>query len=168
MSTPDDQTPQHPQTPQYPQAPQYPQPAQYPGNPDGSYPAPPPPGYGQPATPRNGFGVTALVLGILALVLCWTVWGGIVLGVLALIFGILGIKRANRGEATNKGMSISGVVTGSIGLVIGVLLAVLVGSIFAKFGSQLNNLQDCLNQANGDQAKIEQCRQQFTDDVRGR
>ncbi|MFF0145676.1 hypothetical protein ATK36_1196 [Amycolatopsis sulphurea] len=168
MSTPDDQTPQHPQTPQYPQAPQYPQPAQYPGNPDGSYPAPPPPGYGQPVTPRNGFGVTALVLGILALVLCWTVWGGIVLGVLALIFGILGIKRANRGEATNKGMSISGVVTGSIGLVIGVLLAVLVGSIFAKFGNQLTNLQDCLNQANGERTKIEQCQQQFTDDVRGR
>lgn len=152
MSTPDDRE-------QYPQ---------YPAGQNGPYAAPGA-GYGQPAVaPRNGFGVTALVLGILALVLCWTVWGGIVLGVLALIFGILGVKRANRGEATNKGLSISGIVTGSIGLVIGVLLAVLVGSIFALFGGQLSDLQDCLKQAGSDQAKVTQCEQQFSSDVHQR
>ena len=42
------------------------------------------PGYGAPLRrPRNGLGIAALVLGLLALVLCWTIIGGIVLGLLA-------------------------------------------------------------------------------------
>ncbi|QRP46928.1 DUF4190 domain-containing protein [Amycolatopsis sp. FDAARGOS 1241] len=143
---------------------------QYPAGQSEPFAAPPAGGgYGQPVVaPRNGFGVTALVLGILALVLCWTVWGGIVLGVLALVFGILGVKRANRREATNKGVAVSGIVTGSIGLVIGVILVVLVGSIFAMFGSQLSDLQDCLKQAGSDQSQVQQCEQQFSDGVQKR
>jgi len=90
----------------------------------GQYPPPgygqdPPPGYGQgpgygalPPRPRNGFGVAALVLGVLALVLSWTIIGGIVPGVLALIFGLLGLARAKRGEATNSGLSVAGAVIG--------------------------------------------------------
>ncbi|MBB4684484.1 DUF4190 domain-containing protein [Amycolatopsis jiangsuensis] len=163
MSTPDDR--EQPQRPEHPgQGGQYPQ---YPGGSSGSFVAPPPgAGYGQPtAAPRNGFGITALVLGILALVFCWTVIGGIVLGVIALVLGILGVKRANRREATNKGVAVSGIVTGSIGLVIGALFAIVFGSIFAIFGNQIGDLQDCVQQAGGDQAKVQQCQQQFSDDV---
>lgn len=136
----------------------------------GGYTPMPPAGPGAPQAqqarqPRNGFGVTALVLGILALVLCWTVLGGIILGVLALIFGIVGLVRANRGEATNKGMSISGIVTGAIGLVVGIIFAVAVGSFLSLFGQQISDFQDCVNQANGDQAQIMQCRQQYQQDI---
>jgi hypothetical protein len=46
--------------------------------------------YGPATRPRNGFGVAALVLGILALLLSWTIIGGVLLGALALIFGVLG------------------------------------------------------------------------------
>ena len=49
----------------------------------GSYPPPPPPpyaGYTSPQTgPRNGLGITALVLAIIGLVFCWTVAGGVIL-----------------------------------------------------------------------------------------
>ncbi|MEV0069909.1 DUF4190 domain-containing protein [Amycolatopsis sp. NPDC050768] len=145
---------------------------QYPAGQSAPFAAPPVgAGYGQQqpvGAPRNGFGVTALVLGIIALVLCWTVWGGIILGVLALVFGILGVKRANRGQATNKGASIAGIVTGSIGLVIGLLLAILVGSIFATFGSQIGDLQDCVQKAGTDQSQIQSCQQQFSDTVQNR
>src|ERR1700722_4273019 len=81
--------------------------------------------YGTPATGvRNGVGTAALVLGILAIVLSWTVLGGIVLGVLAVIFGIVGRGRANRGEATNRGSATAGIVTGVIGVVLaGALIA---------------------------------------------
>src|SRR5665213_3215703 len=59
--------------------------------------------YGTPATGvRNGLGTTALVLGVIAVVLSWTVVGGIILGVLAVVFGIVGRGRAKRGEATNR------------------------------------------------------------------
>ncbi|MEW2505754.1 DUF4190 domain-containing protein [Amycolatopsis sp. CA-161197] len=146
---------------------------QYPAGQSAPFAAPPVgAGYGQQqpvgGAPRNGFGVTALVLGIIALVLCWTVWGGIILGVLALIFGILGVKRANRREATNKGAAIAGIVTGSIGLVIGAVILIAIGSIFASFGSQLNDLQDCLNKAGTDSSQIQSCQQQFNDNVQNR
>ena len=51
---------------------------------------------GGPVVARNGLGTAALVLGILALVTCWTVIGGVVLGVLAVIFGFIGRGRVKR------------------------------------------------------------------------
>jgi hypothetical protein len=141
----------------------------------GSGSMPPPPAYdagagypgqgGPMAPPRNGFGTAALVLGILAIVLCWSAVGGIVLGVLAIIFATLGIRRAGRGEATNKGMSIAGLVTGIIGLIIGVIFAVALGSFLSIFRGSVSDLQNCLNQANGDNAKIQQCDTQYQQQI---
>src|ERR1700704_2793700 len=88
------------------------------------------PGYGAPLTrPRNGFGIAALVLGLLALVLSWTIIGGIVFGITALIFGLRGWARVKRGEATNGGLSVAGVILGLIGLLIAIGLIVFVVSI---------------------------------------
>ncbi|MFG2218257.1 MULTISPECIES: DUF4190 domain-containing protein [unclassified Streptomyces] len=100
----------------YPAAP----PAQY-----GGYPAYP--GYNQAPwggpPPSNGMGTAAMVLGILAICL-FCVYGipSLVLGVLALIFGILGRKRVQRGEATNGGQALAGIITGSIGIFFGVAI----------------------------------------------
>ncbi|MEU1125584.1 DUF4190 domain-containing protein, partial [Streptomyces sp. NPDC005899] len=98
----------------YPAAPAPPA-AQY-----GGYPGYP--GYGgQPAwgpAPANGLGVAALVLGIIAVV-GFCMWGfGIILGILALIFGIIGRGRAKRGEANNGGMALAGIILGSVAIVI--------------------------------------------------
>jgi O-antigen ligase len=143
----------------------------------GSMPPPPPygadptqggpePGWsgsgGAMAPPRNGFGVTALVLGILAVLTCWSAIGGIVLGVLAIIFAVLGIRRANQGIASSKGMPIAGLVTGIVGLVVGVLFVIALGSLFSFFGSQqFKDFTTCVQQANNDQAKIQQCQTEF-------
>lgn len=60
----------------------------------------------------NGFNIAALVLGIVSLVL-WCMWMiSIPCSILALIFGILGIKKPG------KGMAIAGIITGSIALAI--------------------------------------------------
>ncbi|GAA2963641.1 DUF4190 domain-containing protein [Streptomyces argenteolus] len=98
----------------------YPAPAP-PAAPYGGYPGYP--GYGgQPAwgnpAPANGLGTAAMVLGIIAVV-GFCMWGvGVVLGLLALIFGIIGRGRAKRGEATNAGMALAGIILGSIAMVI--------------------------------------------------
>ncbi|WP_326693900.1 MULTISPECIES: DUF4190 domain-containing protein [unclassified Streptomyces] len=102
--------------PSYPGAGQQPGPAPY-----GGYPGYP--GYGGQGGwgtvqrgPENGFGTAALVLGIISVVF-FCGWGlGIILGGLALIFGILGRKRANRGEANNGGMALAGIILGSVGI----------------------------------------------------
>ncbi|WP_405940505.1 DUF4190 domain-containing protein [Streptomyces sp. NBC_00726] len=79
------------------------------------------PGYGNPwggPGPANGMGIAALVLGIIATAGFCMYGLGIVLGVLALIFGIIGRGRAQRGEADNGGVALAGIILGSIGIVI--------------------------------------------------
>jgi Domain of unknown function (DUF4190) len=113
-------------------------------------------GYGAPSVrPRNGFGIAALVLGLLALVLSWTIIGGIVFGILALIFGLLGRARAKRGESTNGGLSVAGVVLGVIGLLIAIGLLVLGVSLLNSPAGQ--SYRQCLQQAGGDPARMQQC-----------
>ncbi|WP_392962271.1 hypothetical protein [Streptomyces sp. LN245] len=101
---------------------------QYPGAPAGAV-HPGVPGYGWPVTgpmPSNGLGTAGLVLGIIAAVL-FVVWPlAIVLGVLAVIFGLIGGAKARRGEATNPGQALAGVICGAVGLVLAVGVFVLI------------------------------------------
>jgi len=75
------------------------------------------------------YGVTSLVTGIVALLAGWFVWFSLPLGAIAIIFGALGMKRPD-----SKGLAIAGLVTGSIGAFIGLVvifffvLAVTVGA----------------------------------------
>lgn len=63
-----------------------------------------------------GLNIAALVLGIVSLVL-WCAWFiSIPCSILALIFGIIGIKKQG------KGMAIGGIVTGAISLAIWAVL----------------------------------------------
>lgn len=78
--------------------------------------------YSMPAPqPRNGMGVTALVLGIvgavlgLFVVLFWMSW---VPALLAVVFGCVGLSHARRGLATNRTMALAGVILGGAGLLI--------------------------------------------------
>ena len=113
-------------------------------------------GYGAPMRrARNGFGIAALILGLLALLLSWTIIGGIVLGLLALIFGVLGRARVKRGEATNGGLSVAGIVLGIIGLLIAIGIVVFGVSILNSPAGQ--DYQQCIEQSAGDPAAIEQC-----------
>ncbi|MEU3775642.1 DUF4190 domain-containing protein [Streptomyces sp. NPDC032472] len=124
-----------------PLPPAYGYPAQ-PGPPAYAYPAPAPvpapapPAYGYPgypgygaypygAQPRNGFGVTALVLGIIAVVGCFTSFLAVALGIAAVVFGVLGRGKARRGEATNGGMALAGIILGAVGIVLGAALLVI-------------------------------------------
>ncbi|MER5400535.1 DUF4190 domain-containing protein [Streptomyces sp. NPDC002599] len=101
---------------------------QYPGAPAGAV-HPGVPGYGWPVAgpmPSNGLGTAGLVLGIIAAVL-FVVWPlAIVLGVLAVIFGLIGGAKARRGEATNPGQALAGVILGAVGLVLAVGVFVLI------------------------------------------
>jgi hypothetical protein len=78
--------------------------------------APPPPGWvqaaGRPAS--NGLATASLVLGITSIVFCW--WGLLTLAqvVLAIVFGCIGIGRANRG-ASGRGLAVAGLCCGCVG-----------------------------------------------------
>jgi hypothetical protein len=104
----------------------------------GSIPPPPPPPpqyngdgplYGQ--QPRNGLGKAALVCGIIAVVLSFVPglnafsWP---LGVLAIVFGAIGWSRANKGQATNKSIAITGLVLGIVSFFTFCLIYVIIGA----------------------------------------
>ncbi|AYL38972.1 DUF4190 domain-containing protein [Streptomyces fungicidicus] len=115
----------------------------YPGGPapQGMPPAPypPSPGYAMPVQPSNGMGTTGLVLGIIGVVcsLTFFLWFfGVVLGILAIIFGAIGRGKATRGEATNKGAATAGLVCGIVATVILPLLGIaLFASVMGGIGA---------------------------------
>jgi hypothetical protein len=74
-----------------------------------------------PRREGNGMAVASMVLGILAVVLFFTSLIDIVIALLAIIFAIIGLKRAKRVGA-GKGMAIVGLATGIVGMVLAVVL----------------------------------------------
>jgi hypothetical protein len=111
------------------------------------------------AAPRNGLGTTALVLAIIGLLTCWTVFGGIILGVVAVILGFIGRARVKRGEATNGGVAIAGIVLGFLSIVAAAVFIPLYIWVWNFFG--FNNLTECLQQAGNDKTAQQQCQDQF-------
>ena len=129
------------------------------------YPSQPGPAGGYPATGypaarprRNGMGTTALVLGVVALTLVLLLLFsplGAFLGLLAVLFGILGIIRANRGEADNRGQAVAGLVTGGIALLVGVFFTLSFGTWFATHVNDFNDFGRCMESAVGAAAREE-------------
>ncbi|MBD0424141.1 DUF4190 domain-containing protein [Streptomyces sp. TRM S81-3] len=91
------------------------------GGPQGYYGWP-----GMGPMPSNGPGTAGLVLGILAAVV-FCLWPlAIILGILGVVFGAVGRGKARRGEATNPGQALAGIICGAAGIVLGVGFGVLV------------------------------------------
>ncbi|MGA5899419.1 DUF4190 domain-containing protein [Streptomyces venetus] len=94
----------------------------YPGYPQGGYGWP-----GMPPAPQNGLGIAAMVLGIVSCTL-FCLYGvvSLITGVLAVVFGIKGRKRAEAGVATNHGQAQAGLIMGIIGIILGIAVIVLI------------------------------------------
>jgi hypothetical protein len=83
--------------------------------------------YAQPA-PRNGLGVAALILALVAvpfLISGLTAPISIVLGLIAVPLALVGLGRVRRREATNRGMTITGLVLGLAAIVLGIAAIVV-------------------------------------------
>jgi hypothetical protein len=87
------------------------------------------------APASNGIGTAAGVLGIVGAVLMFIPFVdyiAIILGVLAVIFGGVGIGRSKRLGGAGKGMAITGLVLGIISVVISILF---IAAIYAAVSS---------------------------------
>ncbi len=120
---------------------------------------------GRPVVGGSGMATAALVLGILALLTSWTVFGGVILGLLAVILGFLAVRKASRGLATGRGRAIAGIVLGLLSIAIAVALIAIGVSILNSEEAQ--NLQDCLRDAGSNQSEITQCEDEFREQVGG-
>ncbi len=84
--------------------------------------------YAPPVLPEpakgNGLAITAMVLGIVGIVFCWVPFFGVLLGILAVIFGIIGARRASA-RGTKRGQARAGWILGSVTIVLGVVLTIV-------------------------------------------
>jgi len=95
-----------------------------------------------PTTAKNAFGMWALICGIIPMVVLVVIFsmdfdnasagsvlllvlGWLVAGIIAIVTGALSMKAASRGEATNRGMGVTGLVLGIVFTVFFVLFTAL-------------------------------------------
>lgn len=94
---------------------------------------------GAPVAPRgNGWGITALVLGIVAVVFSFIPVMGVVafvLGPLAVLFGIIGATR----KFAKKGAAIAGIVLGILSIVIAAIWMAVVSAAVSSADQALNS-----------------------------
>ena len=77
-------------------------------------------GIGYPTAPPRGLSITSMVLGIVSVVGFFL--GGGLLSIGAVIFGHIALRK----EPAGRGMAIAGLVTGYVGLGVGILLFLLI------------------------------------------
>jgi hypothetical protein len=99
---------------------------------------------------RNGMGTAALVVGVVALVLAVLVIFfpiAFVLGVLAIIFGAVGMRRASRGEANNRGHAVAGLTCGVIAVVFSIYLGVRLSTFVVDNADNFRQFWTCITSA---------------------
>lgn len=113
-----------------------------PGYPPNGYPPSPyPPGYivFPPPQPK-GIAISAMVVGIVSLLLSGVVVIGIIGGVVAVVLGIVALTKAQ-----SRGMSITGIATGAIAVIVSVAFFLLslafIGGIATITGEALKDLE---------------------------
>lgn len=134
--------------------------------PIGGYPTPPPSGAFDTSGPAwqgprrgKGMAVTALVLGIVALIGFWTVIGGILFGLAAVVFGLIAFTRARRGSASGGVMAMIGLILGLLSLIGAVVALVLTMHVYNNTGGR--EFFECLNDAGSDQGAAQQCQDEW-------
>jgi hypothetical protein len=87
-------------------------------------------------------GIAALILGIIGVVLCWIPaigWVGVVLALVALILGIVALKKGI------KGLGIAGLILGIVGLGWGLYVQIMTIMAVSAIDDSLQGLEAGLN-----------------------
>jgi hypothetical protein len=119
------------------------------------------------ARPKNGLGVASLVLGVASLVavasfILFPV--ALIGGIVGTVIGIMALIRLERGQGTNRGQAIAGLVCSGIGLILAIVLSVRVGTWVADNRSPLTRLESCLTKAN-EKSDVGDCFAKFATEI---
>ena len=96
-----------------------------------------------PPSPRNGFGITALVLAVLGVLVGLVPSAGVpalALGLLAVLFGLLGLGRARRRDTAHRGPALAGTGLGAVAVALGVWGLVVVPGAAEQLGPGLEDV----------------------------
>jgi hypothetical protein len=120
-----------------------------------------------PAKPSNGLGTAGFVVGLIGLLLSFIPLIGVVawpLVILGIIFSALGINKAVKGRATNKGLSIAGLAVSIIGLIVCILWAVVWKAASDEVTEEANREAVIVYEVTGDAANVDVTYSVFNED----
>jgi hypothetical protein len=118
------------------------------------------PNWGTAPAPSTGLATTALVLGIVSLPLLIFFGLGALLGIAAIVVGIIALGRAKRGEAAGRGLAIGGIATGAVSVVLGVLIVV---ALFAFGFGFADELERCVEETGSQEVCQERLERELTE-----
>lgn len=108
--------------------------------------------------PSNGLGTTGFVLGLVGLLFSFIPVIGLVawpLVILGIIFSAIGISKASKGRATNKGLAIAGLVVSVVGLVICIVWAAAFGKAVDDVNDEANREAVIVYEVSGDATNVD-------------
>jgi uncharacterized membrane protein len=107
--------------------------------------------------PQNGLGTAGFVLGLIGLLFSPIPLIGVIawpLVILGLIFSLVGLTRATKGRATNKGLAIAGVVLSVIGLIICILWVAAFGKAVDDVNKESSRVATVQYEITGDAKNV--------------
>jgi hypothetical protein len=122
----------------------------------------------QPARARYGLGTAALVTGVASLVAALSfvlLPIGLVGSLVAICLGAAALVRGRSGGTANPGQATAGLVCGILGLAVGIVFAVRLGTFVASNTDVFTRFDNCLVKASG-RAQVADCIAQFARGVR--
>jgi hypothetical protein len=122
----------------------------------------------QPARARYGLGIAALVTGVASLVAALSfvlLPIGLVGSLVAICLGAAALVRGRSGGTANPGQATAGLVCGILGLAVGIVFAVRLGTFVASNTDVFTRFDNCLARASG-RSQVADCIAQFARGVR--
>jgi hypothetical protein len=100
------------------------------------------------AAPANGLATASLVLGILSVVFFWLGFFGIIMAILAVVFGAVGLSRAG-GGAPNRGLAVAGLVLGIVSILLFVVVVLALIQIGQTSSATFQSIAHQIPNGNG-------------------
>ena len=116
-----------------------------------------------PARARYGLGIAALVVGVASLVAALSfvfLPVGLIGSLVAICLGAAALVRGRSGGTANPGQATAGLVCGILGLAVGIVFAVRLGTFVASNTDVFTRFDNCLVKASG-RAQVADCIAQF-------
>jgi hypothetical protein len=130
--------------------------------------SPTPSAVSQPARARYGLGIAALVVGVASLVAALSfvlLPIGLVGSLVAICLGAAALVRGRSGGTANPGQATAGLVCGILGLAVGIVFAVRLGTFVASNTDVFTRFDNCLAKASG-RSQVADCVAQFARGIR--
>lgn len=116
--------------------------------------------------PSNGLGLTGFIIGLIGLVISFIPLVGVVawpLVILGIIFSSIGLSKAVKGKATNKGIAITGLVLSLVGLLVVILWGAVINKANDEITEESNREAVIVYEVTGDATNVDVTYSVFSD-----